>query len=686
MSKVATIDFELRSRLNVKDVGSARYASDPTTSVVCLCYEIDGGPVKLWVPDCFDDDPEDLLDHIRGGGIVEAHNVGFERSVWSEQMVKRYGFPEVPFENWDCTSARSSAVGLPPKLETLGNVLDLNKKKNMDGHSKMLSVARPKLPRKNDPRYFDVDPSEIVWNTKPEDLSVVYSYCKDDVRSERELSRVVPPLSEFERRVWLLDQKANDRGITIDRKAVDIILEKINEMEEENLPRFGEITDGEVTKPGQFAKIKQWINDQGVPIPNTQAETVESFLAKPDLPDDVRELLELRVMFGGAAVKKYKKMVASMGDDNRVRDTLVYCGAQRTGRWSGRRVQPQNLFRSHTSGDSLIRASFDALYAKRWDVLEIIYGDLMSAFASLTRSVLIPSPGFDMFVADFSSVETCFLFWIADDVDAVNDILAGRDVYKTMASTVFGKRYEDVDKSERQFGKKLILGLGYGMGPDTFIENCIAEGTDLDPEFIRNAVRLYREIHKPVVVLWRKLDRAFKKCLSTGQSVSVADGRLTLRSEGDKITLELPSGRRLYYWGARLVPRKKKFRKTKKVRDEKTGKLRTVADGFETKIVEVVKVKGVGPAGNFIWKETYGSKIVENLVQAGCRDLMSFSMLNVDAEGYSLLWTSHDEIISERPKGEGSLSSYCDIMSTPPKWYNGPINADGFRGDRYKKG
>ena len=373
-----------------------------------------------------------------------------------------------------------------------------------------------------------------------------------------------------------------------------------------------------------------------------------------------------------------------MGDDNRVRDTLVYCGAQRTGRWSGRRVQPQNLFRSHTSNDELIRASFEALYARNWDVLEIIYGDLMSAFASLTRSVLIPSPGFDMFVADFSSVETGFLFWISDDVDALADIRAGRDIYKVMASTVFGKKYEDVTKDERQFGKKLILGLGYGMGADTFIENCIAEGTEFDPEFIRHSVKLYREIHKPVVRLWRKVDRAFKKCISTGQLVTLANGRLTFRNEGDKVTLELPSGRRLYYWNARLVATKKKFKKTKKVTDE-NGKIRTVGDGYETKIVNTIKIKGVGQSGNFVWKETYGSKCTENLVQAGCRDLMAFSMLNVDADGYFILWTAHDEIISERPKGEGNLARYCGKMSTSPKWYDGPLSVDGAVLERYKK-
>lgn len=676
MSKVATIDFELRSQSNVKVVGSWKYSIDPTTSPICLAYAFDDDPVQLWTPAL--GDPEDLFDHIKAGGMVEAFNAGFERNIWSNIMVPRFGWVPIPFESWRCSSAMSAAFALPHSLGEAGKAIGAPIKKDPEGHSTMLRVSRPRKPSKHNPD---------VWNFKRKDLVETYEYCKTDVEAERSLGRVVPALSPFELEVWRLDQRINERGIYIDRESIELILERVEELERESLLRFAEITDGLVETPGQVVKIKEFAHLKGVFIPDTQKETILEWFEKDLVEDrDVAELLRLRLFFGKAAVKKYQTMINNLDPrDNRIRDTLIYHGAH-TGRWTGRRVQTQNLFRSETKDDALIEYSFEVIRRRDWSTLSLIYGNEMSAFASLTRSVFIATPGFELFVADYSSVETCFLFWLTDDLEPLAEIKAGRDIYRVQAAQVFGIDYDEVNENQRQFGKKLILGLGYGMGDDTFLDECIDAGINLDPEFIRWSHLKYREIHSAVVQFWKHVERTFKQTLEDGQSRELK--RLVFSRRGRRMRITLPSGRRLNYHETKIRLTKKRFKIKEKIYNEDTEQVETVVVGEEWREVEQIEHSGVDTkTGKWIRQTTYGAKLVENIVQGGCRDLMSYAMPLIWSEGYRILWTSHDEVISEREIGKGNLDRYCDIMSQIPKWAEGcPIRSDGYTARRYKKG
>lgn len=670
--KRVTLDFETRSRLDVTQVGSWRYAEDRSTDIICLAYKIDEGEESLWLPSdgaC----PRDLAYGLQHGIVVEAHNAGFERAIWACLMIPKYKFPPVGMDQWNCTSARASAMGLPPSLKALGSVLSLKKQKDMEGHNKMMSCARPKFPKKNDPDYAEYDDSEIVWNENVEDVKITCEYCIDDVRSEHELSGEVLELSEDEQEVWRLDQVANDRGFCIDMRAVNIMLDKMQDMSVTELPKLALITDNAVSKPGQVKKIKEWVGSKGVEIPNVQKETIDKLLTRGDLPEPVRAFFGVRQVFSGAAVKKYIKMKNSISPENRVRDTLVYCGAQRTGRWAGKRTQPHNLFKSPISDKPRIDASFAALFNHDWVFLELMYGDLMSAFAALTRSVIIPTPGYDMYVADFAAVEARVVFWLADETQALAEIRKGICQYKSMAATLYHKDYETITKDERNFGKPVVLGMGFGMGGNTFYKQCESRGMDMSKysiEFVRAAVKAYRRKYPKVTAIWDEFEDKFKACITHGINSSLANGKIVMMRHEKYISIRLPSGRKLFYWYPKII-----------------REMKTFYEGQTPVMADVIYVQSVAKNGSFRTVDTYGAKIWQNCVQGVARDLTAHSIKSITNEGYKLLWTTHDELIAEGEKDSTfSLEGYCKTTSGLPKWAVGLLmGVDGFVTNRYRK-
>jgi DNA polymerase len=340
----AVIDYESRSKADLKAVGAINYARDESTSIFCLGYRVACGPYRLWIPERAPM-PEALWAVFKAG-ILVAHNASFERAI-TRYTLTRYPLLtseqkevliRIPPSRWRCTAAKAAMCHLPRNLEEAAQALGLPVQKNMEGNRLIKKYSKPRKPSKHNPS---------PWWTDRSDLRKIYRYCLTDVKAEYELHMALPDLSDSEQKIWELDQKINDRGVLIDIPTVKIILNLIREEMENITQGVNELTNGEITSVTQTAKVLQWVNERGADMENLQAATLRDKLMEDNLSDEVRQMLEFRQGGSKTSTAKYQAMLEAVGDDNRARELLLYCGASPTARWSGKRVQPQNMVRGH---------------------------------------------------------------------------------------------------------------------------------------------------------------------------------------------------------------------------------------------------------------------------------------------------------------------------------------------------
>lgn len=277
MSSRVYIDFETRSLVDIRKLGAFEYANDESTDILCLAFAIDDGPVGLWTPDNFLE-IERLLDAITAGADVEAHNASFERDIWEAILVPRYGFPEIAFEQWSCSMAKAAIYGLPQSLGGLAKALRLPIEKDDVGRRIMLKLTKPRTAKQQakDGR---------VWNEDPEDLQALYDYCIRDVEVERAASKKLPDPTDRERRVWLLDQKINRRGIAVDRELCRGAIAVVEEVKVERSKELAKLTDGEVTAPTQVKRLGAWLWDNGLDLQSINAEMFNTLVSVGSISD-----------------------------------------------------------------------------------------------------------------------------------------------------------------------------------------------------------------------------------------------------------------------------------------------------------------------------------------------------------------------------------------------------------------
>jgi len=336
-------DFETRSTCELKTAGAHKYAKDPTTDVICIAWAIDDGPIKIYRHLDGDEPPQELFDAIAAGGEFVAHNAQFERLIWYHVCHKRYGWPAIPVEQLHCTMVMAYAMGLMGTLEAAGHCVGLQVQKDMKGNRVMLQLAKP--------RSVDKETGEVTWweraDSKPkldinEKYETVYKYCMTDIDVTRELFKRLPPLDEVERNVWFLDQQINDRGVHIDERSVRNAI-RLAEYEGKNLhSRMRECTDNQVASCNAHAALRKWVNDQGVETDSVDKASVFDMLQLDDLPEHVKEVLEIRQSAAKSSVNKLNRMISS-AHNGRSGGMFQYWGAASTGRWAGRLIQLQNL-------------------------------------------------------------------------------------------------------------------------------------------------------------------------------------------------------------------------------------------------------------------------------------------------------------------------------------------------------
>lgn len=652
-----TIDFETRSKCPLRTAGAWRYAADPTTEVLCLGYQICRSlPLEtkpeVWVPG--DDTPDDLLRYIKDGMTVDAHHAFFEKAIWRNIMVKRHGWPDIPDNQWSCTASRAAALALPRSLDEVGRVLNLKNKKDATwGKQTMLKLARPRTPTASNPS---------DWHEDKQDFKDLYKYCLGDVAAEVELGKVLRPLNPTERKVWLLDQKINERGIRVDRRAVECALDLLTKYSETLYKEFRTLTGGMVHTVLQRDKLILWLSTQGVPTEKLAKADVQDLLEAKDkeLPAKARRVLEIRQALSRTSTAKYTTILGALNEDDRLRDLLMYHGAS-TGRWTGKLVQPQNFPRQTLRRG--LDTCFDILKTGSLDAFEFCYPDVMGTLSGVIRGVFIPAEGHTFYGGDFASIEARVLFWLAGEEKGLDMFRRGDDLYKDLASVIYRKPVAEVTKAERELGKRGILGAGYGMGKVKFRESCwLYARIPITEELAETAINAYREKYNTVCRLWANQNSAAMQAVAKPGS-PVKSGRVTWMVKDGYLFCALPSGRLLAYFDPKIEPHETAWKETKDT-------------------VTYMSVNSVSKK----WErtKTYGGKIVENLCQAVARDLMAEAMLRIEDAGYKVVLTVHDEILTEKVGGD--VKEFENLMAELPAWATGlPVKAEGWQGKRYQK-
>lgn len=658
-----TIDFETRSEVDIRTAGAWRYAEDETTQVLCMAYKIDDEPADIWIPHVGKDQPvqefpQDLREAIEAGKVIEAHNAEFEQAIWMHKLVKQHDVPEVPINQWRCSAAKVAAAALPRALGDAGAAMELPITKDEEGKRVMLQLARTRVPsRENPDKFWEPD-------TAPEKFQTLWDYCLTDVDGEVCLSGNVPDLSEQEQKIWFLDQKINQRGINVDMKSIESFLWCIDRLTERLDRRTVDITGGELSSVRKRDAFLAYMKGRGFELEDAKKQTIEKWLTKDDLPEDIMTLIKYRNVLSKTTTKKFQSMLDRAQSDGRIRGTLMYHGAS-TGRWSGRGVQPQNLPRGNEKDIDEVIQDFAA---QDIDALVEKYPNPFDAAASCIRAMIIPTEGHDFYCADFSSIEARCLVWLAGDQRALELFAQDKDVYIDMASAIYKVPVEDVTDEQRQVGKMAILGLGYGMGWKTFMRNAKSFGVSIDEDFAKAVVNTYRTKYEPVKIYWKQLEHTAIAAVNNPGKVFRL-GKIAYCFSTDWLSCKLPSGRVIRYYKPSIQPRQTSWGATQ----------------------DTLCFQGVDTYTRK-WGEqtTYGGKLVENVTQAVARDFMAEAMLRIDLLGYDIVLTVHDELLAEAPEGKGNpkelLENFEKAMSTRPAWGEDcPIAAEGWTGKRYKK-
>jgi len=666
------LDFETRSTVDLRKAGAWRYSEDPTTEVICLSFKLKGrdAPLYRWEPLRLGEPVPNALDrYARDEDVIfEAHNAGFEQAVWANIMVPRHGLPPLPPERWDDTMARALHMGMMGNLEKLGTVLGVGEK-DMEGNKLLQKLSKPRKPRKDeriaDPKWAE----KTWWREYPGDLYRLARYCDQDVRVEEALSDTLVELPPDEREIWLLDQQINQRGVRLDLDAIRSGKQVMDKVAARINAEVADLTEGEVQTVNQDQRMSDWVERAtGKRPPDWRKETVDKAVASAFLAEkypQVHRLMALRQAGSKSSTSKLDAMLNCACRDGRARYLLQYQGAATTGRWAGRLIQPQNFPRGELGvGD--VESLISAIKTEDPDLLDMMYGDPAAAVSEALRPMIVAEEGHEIVAGDFSAIEARVVLGLAEQWDKVALLRDGRDVYCDMASTIFGYPVESkkTHPDERHVGKAAVLGLGFQCGARTFQEQFCPERPQ---EFCETVVQTYRHEWAPnVAKLWDGLEAAAIDACFNNRRREYAGIRYQM--EGDWLTARLPSGRKLYYYGAHVAMRPMPW-------DPEDQRL-----GLFYYAWKYGQWRKVG---------TYGGHLAENVVQAIARDIMANAMLAANSRNIPIILTVHDEVVSEPKRGKISASGFEDLMvSTQPQWvhdYGIPVAAEAWKGERYGK-
>ncbi|EBO3251373.1 DNA polymerase [Salmonella enterica subsp. enterica serovar Tennessee] len=680
------LDLETFSEIPIKN-GIHVYAEG--VEIMLFAWAIDEGPVNVHDLTADYNLPTRLLTALSDESVlIYAHNSHFDRTVL------RHAHPRLTPDvtRWRDTMVQALAHGLPGALGALCEVLGVpqDKSKGKEGKSLIQLFCKPR-PKNSKLR-------RATSKTHPEEWRRFVAYAGLDIEAMREVYKRLPKWNYqgTELALWHRDQQINDRGVCMDVQLAQAAIEAVDLEQKRLAKRTQVMTDGEVQAATQRdALIKHIVESYGVELPDMQRSTLERRITDPDLPSAVKELLAIRLQASTTSTSKYKSLMKGVSSDGRLRGTLQFCGASRTGRWAGRLFQPQNLPRPSLEQEQ-IDEGIEALKAGCADLL---FDNIMELTSSALRGCIMAPPGKKLVVSDLSNIEGRKLAWLAGEQWKLNafreyDEGTGPDLYKLAYARAFNISPDNVDKYQRQIGKVMELGLGFGGGVAAFLTFALVYGLDLDelanaalPNIPRDVIReakswydesvkrkstyglservfiacdslkrLWRRAHPETCDFWYELERTVRAAIATPQKTLYC-GYLKIRRDGAWLRIQLPSGRALCYPSPSI---------------EKGNITYQGVNSYSRK-----------------WQrlKTYGGKLVENVTQAAARDVLAGNIPLIEDAGYSIVLTVHDEVICEAPDTDDfNDKALSALLSTNPEWAPDiPLNAGGFEAYHYRK-
>lgn len=657
MAKNLYIDVETYSSVDIKESGAYKYIESPDFEILIIGYALDDNPVQSIDLAQGEEIPEEFEEALLDPDCIKvAHNAVFERLCF-----KRTGY-DIPAIQWYCTSVKAAYCGLPLSLDGVSKALDLTDKKLDTGKALIKYFSCPCKPTRVNGMRTRNYPEHA-----PEKWEMYKEYNKYDVLAEREIfhrleSYIIP---KIEREMYALDQNINDRGILVDMELAESAIAVDNTYTSILTQRAQQLTSLE--NPNSPVQIRQWIEKKtGNAILSLSKETMPDLLKEfADYPD-VIELLNIRKKLSKTSIKKYYAMLNCAMSDNRVRGTFQFYGANRTGRWAGRLLQLQNLSKNHVSH---IEISREMIRARDWESVEMMYDDVSDILSQLVRTALIPPKNMKYAVADFSAIEARVISWLADEKWRLDVFHGDGKIYEATGEKMFGVPKSEIKKGSvlRDKSKISELALGYegGLGA---LKRMGGDKMGLSDTEMMSLVRKWRMANPNIVDMWKEIDEASKEAVRYHRAVKCASKNVIFDCDGEFMTIELPAGRKLFYY-------KPEFK------DKKVGR--------SSMPIRSLCYRGIDQTTKqWISIDTYGGKLTENIVQAVSRDLLADAMLRMEKAGYGIVGSIHDEVITEVPEinAQEWYDNLVKIMSTPPSWaYDLPLNADGGVMDFYQK-
>lgn len=643
------LDIETFSGADIKKTGAFRYMENPDFEIILLAYAWDDGDV--YVLECNADPYVGLWSHdeqthrvlrelekdLTDPDVVKvAHNSAFERAAFT-QVTRR----DMPPEQWEDTMILAAYNGLPMSLEAAGAALKLTDQKIKEGTQLISYFCKPCKPTISNGGRTRNRPDDA-----PEKWARFAEYCARDVEVCREIYRRLHnyPVTTFERRVWALDARINERGVQTDGELVAAAIAVDEAFQAEHLDEMRRLTG--LDNPKSVPQLKEWLAARGVSCDSLSKTTVADLKAATT-DQVVQRVLTLRQLLSKTSTKKYEAMANAACDDGRVRGLTQYYGAARTGRWAGRLIQLQNLPQNHLDHIAEVR---EIVRARDLDALEMLYDSVPDTLSQLIRTALIAKPGHTFLVADYAAIEARVIAYLAGEKWRMEVFASGGDIYCSSASQMF--KVPVVKHGEnghlRQKGKVAELACGYGGGVPA-LKAFGADRMGLTDEEMQTIVTQWRAASPNITRLWRDVENAARRALkSPGRSYQLRCG-VSYYRDHRALRCMLPSGRVLNYWGARLDDGKISF----------MGQNQTTRKWEKT--------------------DTWGGKLVENIVQAVAADALRVAMVRLDAAGWKIVFHVHDEVVVEAPEGS-RWQGVAEVMGLPIDWAPGLL----LRGDGYE--
>ena len=655
-----SLDLETRSSVDISKCGAYRYAESPDFEILLFGVSVNHGPITVYDLASGDTVPDEIIAALSDDSVIKtAYNASFERiclSVWLRksypQHFRTYSVPGDPVRNyldpssWRCTLVWAAYNGLPLGLEKVGAVLGFEEQKLKEGKDLIRYFCCPCRPTKSN--------GGRTWNLPkhaPEKWALFKKYNERDVQVELQIQERLKnyPVPDFIWDEYHLDQEINDRGIMVDREMVEQAL-RIDELSKAGLiVRMKEKTGLE--NPGSVVQMKDYLAEKGMEVDSLGKKEVANMIHSA--PEDLAEVLSLRLQLAKSSVRKYQAMQNAVCADGRCHGMFMFYGANRSGRWAGRLIQLQNLPQNHMGDLDQARS---LVKAGDYEMLDMLYDSVPGVLSELIRTTFIPRPGYKYIVSDFSAIEARVLSHLAGEKWRTEVFHNGHDIYCESASRMFGVPVEKhgINSHLRQKGKIAELALGYG-GSVGALRSMGALDMGLTEEELHPLVDKWRSSNPNITAYWWAVDTAVKQAVKERMQTKV--GNITFEVKSGMLFISLPSGRRLAY----VKPR---------IGENRFGG-------------ESVTYMGIDAQKKWSRIESYGPKFVENIVQAVSRDILAYSMRTLCH--CQIVGHVHDELIIEcRP--DVSLDVICKQMGRTPPWLPGiELRADGYECKFYKK-